>query len=116
MKRSISLDFLKLVAILGMMALYMMSIVGGLPVAHADGLPGGTVADRVVRAVDIAKPAVVRIFTSLGGHLTVHFSATQNVSFPQGGGAYPVTLSGSRTFISARVDILTADHVVNPPP
>jgi len=98
-----------------MMALYMISIVEGTAVAHADGIPGGNVADPVVRAVDIAKPAVVRIFTSLGGHLTVHFSATQSVSFPQGGGAYPVTLSGSGTFISARGDILTADHVVNPP-
>jgi Trypsin-like peptidase domain len=106
---------LRIMIILGMMALYMISIVGGTPVAHADGIPGGNVADPVVRAVDIAKPAVVRIFTSLGGHLTVHFSATQNVSFPQGGGAYPVTLSGSGTFISARGDILTADHVVNPP-
>src|SRR6266853_1864361 len=77
--------------------------------------PAGNVNDPVVRAVDIAEPAVVRIFTTLGGHLTVHFSATQNVSFPQGGGAYPVTLSGSGTFISARGDILTADHVVNPP-
>jgi S1-C subfamily serine protease len=106
---------LRIMIILGMMALYMISIVGGTPVAHADGIPGGNVADPVVRAVDIAKPAVVRIFTSLGGHLTVHFSATQNVSFPQGGGAYPVTLSGSGTFISAHGDILTADHVVNPP-
>ena len=106
---------LRIMIILGMMALYMISIAGGTPVAHADGIPGGNVADPVVRAVDIAKPAVVRIFTSLGGHLTVHFSATQNVSFPQGGGAYSLTLSGSGTFISARGDILTADHVVNPP-
>ncbi len=106
---------LRIMIILGMMALYMISIAGGTPVAHADGIPGGNVADPVVRAVDIAKPAVVRIFTSLGGHLTVHFSATQNVSFPQGGGAYSMTLSGSGTFISARGDILTADHVVNPP-
>jgi serine protease Do len=106
---------LRIMIILGMMALYMISIAGGIPVAHADGIPGGNVADPVVRAVDIAKPAVVRIFTSLGGHLTVHFSATQNVSFPQGGGAYSLTLSGSGTFISARGDILTADHVVNPP-
>lgn len=106
---------LRIMIILGMMALYMISIVEGTAVAHADGIPGGNVADPVVRAVDIAKPAVVRIFTSLGGHLTVHFSATQSVSFPQGGGAYPVTLSGSGTFISARGDILTADHVVNPP-
>jgi serine protease Do len=106
---------LRIIITLGIVALYMIAMIGSTPVAHADGIPGGNVADPVVRAVDIAKPAVVRIFTSLGGHLTVHFSGTQNVSFPQGGGAYPVTLSGSGTFISARGDILTADHVVNPP-
>src|SRR5215831_15821521 len=98
-----------------MVALYMIAMAGNISVTYADGIPGGNVADPVVRAVDIAKPAVVRIFTRLGGHLTVHFSATQNVSFPQGGGAYSLTLSGSGTFISARGDILTADHVVNPP-
>src|SRR5713226_4767693 len=86
---------LRIMIILGMMALYMISIAGGTPVAHADGIPGGNVADPVVRAVDIAKPAVVRIFTSLGGRFIINFSTTQNVSFPQGGGAYPVTLSGS---------------------
>src|SRR5260370_25604899 len=104
MKRSISLDFLKLVAILGMMALYMISIAGGTPVAPADGIPGGNVADPVVRAVDIAKPAVVRIFTSLVGHLTVHFSATQNVYLPQGTDASSLTLSCIATVITARVD------------
>ena len=98
-----------------MVAIYMRALIGSTPVTHADGIPGGNVSDPVVRAVDIAKPAVVRIFTSLGGHLTVHFSASQNVTFPQGGGAYPLTLSGSGTFISAHGDILTADHVINPP-
>ncbi|MGH2479361.1 MAG: trypsin-like peptidase domain-containing protein, partial [Ktedonobacteraceae bacterium] len=34
---------------------------------------------------------------------------------PQGGGSYPIELSGSGSFISAHGDILTADHVVNPP-
>jgi serine protease Do len=106
---------LRSMIVLVMIALYMIAMAGSVPVTHADGIPGGNVADPVVRAVDIAKPAVVRIFTSLGGHLTVHFSATQNVTFPQGGGVYPLTLSGSGTFISAHGDILTADHVVNPP-
>src|SRR5262249_1210575 len=71
--------------------------------------------DPVVRAVDIAKPAVVRIFTSLSGQLTVHFSATQSATFPLDGSAYSLTLSGSGTFISAHGDILTADHFINPP-
>lgn len=83
--------------------------------AMAAGRPGGNVSDPVVRAVDIAEPAVVRILTSVGGHLTVHFSATNNVTFPQTSAAYPLGLSGSGTFISAHGDILTADHVINPP-
>ncbi|MFL5624153.1 MAG: trypsin-like peptidase domain-containing protein [Ktedonobacteraceae bacterium] len=83
--------------------------------ANAVGRPGGNVADPVVRAVDIAEPAVVRILTSVGGHLTVHFSATNSVTFPQNSPAYSLGLSGSGTFISAHGDILTADHVVNPP-
>ncbi len=106
---------LRIMIVLVMAALYMIAMAGSIPVTHADGIPGGNVSDPVIRAVDIAKPAVVRILTSLGGHLTVHFSATQNVTFPQGGGVYPLTLSGSGTFISAHGDVLTADHVVNPP-
>jgi serine protease Do len=106
---------LRIMIVLALAALYMIAMASSIPVTHADGIPGGNVSDPAVRAVDIAKPAVVRILTSLGGHLTVHFSATQNVTFPQGGGVYPLTLSGSGTFISAHGDILTADHVVNPP-
>jgi serine protease Do len=84
--------------------------------SFAGSKPGGDVANPVVRAVDIAEPAVVRIITSLGGHLTVHFSQTSSVTFPQGTGqSYPLQLSGSGTFISSHGDILTADHVINPP-
>lgn len=84
-------------------------------VANADGVPGGTIADPVVRAVDIANPAIVRIITAVPAKLTVHFSATSNVTFPQSGNPYPLELSGSGSFISSHGDILTADHVVNPP-
>ncbi len=78
--------------------------------------PGGQVANPVVRQVDIARPAVVRIITRLGGHLTVQFApTTQSATFPLSGGSYPLELSGSGAFISAHGDILTADHVVNPP-
>src|SRR5581483_12370340 len=63
-----------------------------------------------------ARPAVVRIITRLDGRLAVRFTASAPaVTFPQGGGSYPIELSGSGAFISARGDILTADHVVNPP-
>src|SRR5260370_14476625 len=95
--------------------LTILGMAGGTPAVYADGTPGGNVADPVVRAVDIAKPAVVRIFTFLTGQLTVRFPATQNVTFPRGGSGYQIVLSGSGTFITAHGDILTADHVVNPP-
>jgi serine protease Do len=84
--------------------------------AYEASQPGGNVSDPVVRAVDIAEPAVVRIFTTVPGHLTVQFSSSSSVTFPQGSGnSYPLLLSGTGTFISANGDILTADHVINPP-
>lgn len=109
---------------IGWLCLFLLGIASGTAgTSYAAGRPGGNVTDPVVRAVDIAEPAVVRIFTTLGGHLTVHFSTTNNVTFPQPGStssnsngtSYPIQLSGSGTFISAKGDILTADHVINPP-
>lgn len=89
---------------------------GFVPAAYASG-PGGNVADPVVKAVDIAKPAVVRIITLVVGQLTVTINGA-NVTFPlapqQGFNGYPLQLSGTGAFISAHGDLLTADHVVNP--
>lgn len=107
---------LRAVLALGIVFFYMISTVGNTPVTHAGGIPGGNVADPLVRAVDIAKPAVVRIITQFNNaQLSVHFSPTKSVTFPQSGRGYILTLSGSGTFITAHGDILTADHVVNPP-
>ena len=104
--------------VLSMACLYICSVLVNATPTLADGTPGGNVQDPVVRAVDIAKPAVVRIFTLISSQLIVHFS-TGDVTFPQpgsnSGSNYPLGLSGSGTFISAHGDILTADHVVNPP-
>lgn len=105
----------RIVVVAGIVCLILLGLAGTAPAAYADGIPGGNVSDPVVRAVDIAKPAVVRIITLLNGQLTVHFSVTQNVPFPQSGNGYPIGLSGSGTFITAQGDILTADHVINPP-
>lgn len=103
---------------LSIICLYIITVLLNATPALADGIPGGNVQDPVVRAVDIAKPAVVRIFTLINSQLIVHFS-TGDVTFPQpgssSGSSYPLGLSGSGTFISAHGDILTADHVVNPP-
>jgi Trypsin-like peptidase domain len=107
----------RIIVVVGLVCLVCLTILGmagNSSAAYADGIPGGNVSDPVVRAVDIAKPAVVRIITFLNGQLTVHFP-TQDATFPQGGNSYQIVLSGSGTFITARGEILTADHVVNPP-
>lgn len=83
---------------------------------YADSAPGGNIADPAVRAADVAEPAVVRIVTTIKGHLTVHFSPTAQVTFPQqDNGSYPLQLSGMGIFITSQGNILTADHVINPP-
>jgi S1-C subfamily serine protease len=108
--------FVRCMLALGLACLFIIGAAVTTTTSFAAGKPGGDVANPVVRAVDIAEPAVVRIITTLGGHLTVHFSQTSSVTFPQGTGqSYPLQLSGSGTFISSHGDILTADHVINPP-
>jgi S1-C subfamily serine protease len=105
-----------IVVVIGIVCLALVGMVVNSPTAYADG-PGGNVSDPVVRAVDIAKPSVVRILTMLNGQIIVHFAAPINrdVIFPQGNSDYQIVLSGSGTFITASGEILTADHVVNPP-
>jgi S1-C subfamily serine protease len=107
-------QLLRIVLVAGLVCLTILGMAVNSPAAYADGIPGGNISDPVVRAVDIAKPAVVRIITSLNGQLTVHFP-TQDTTFPQGNNGYQIVLSGSGTFITAHGEILTADHVVNPP-
>ncbi|HTI13587.1 MAG TPA: trypsin-like peptidase domain-containing protein [Dictyobacter sp.] len=73
-------------------------------------------ADAAVEGVDLARPAIVRIITILNSQLTVHFPSKVDVTFPQQSAeGYPLTLSGTGAFISSQGDILTADHVVQPP-
>ncbi|GCE26472.1 hypothetical protein KDA_19560 [Dictyobacter alpinus] len=72
--------------------------------------------DPTVKAVDLAQPAVVRIITVVPGKLSVHFPPSTDVTFPQqDADTYEITLSGTGAFITSNGDILTADHVVNPP-
>lgn len=91
-----------------------LAVFSNMTVAHADSMPGGNVSDPSVRAVDIALPSVVRIFTTVSSHVLVNFP-TGTIAFPTSGNAYQLPLSGSGTFISAHGDILTADHVIKPP-
>jgi Trypsin-like peptidase domain len=105
----------RLLLVMGMLYFSLLSMATSSLTTYASG-PGGNVSNPVVRAVDIAEPAVVRIFTVVNSTLTVHFSSTNDVTFPQqGGNAYQLESSGTGTFISAHGDILTADHVINPP-
>jgi S1-C subfamily serine protease len=76
--------------------------------------PGGNFADPVIRQVDIDQPAVVRILTSERGTVDVQL-CTRTVTVPLDGSTYDVLLTGSGSFVSASGDILTADHVVDPP-
>jgi S1-C subfamily serine protease len=103
-----------MMVVIGILCLNILGLLGSATVTFASA-PGGNITDPVIRAVDIAKPAVVRIITFVNGRLTVHFSPTLNVTFPLSGSPYQITLSGSGSFISAHGDILTADHVINPP-
>jgi S1-C subfamily serine protease len=100
--------------------IYICGNVLAVPTTYASGVPGGNISDPVVRAVDIAKPAVVRIVAKVTGRLTVDFPTNTGtiltVTFPQTGGRYEAQYTGSGAFISAHGDILTADHLVEPPP
>lgn len=103
---------LRLVLLAGF--LYSLLFTGRL--AYADNVPGGNVTDPVVRAVDIAKPAIVRIATTFHAHLNVQVPSGGSVSFPQNSNSsYGLQALGTGTFITAQGDILTADHVINPP-
>src|SRR5438874_1637271 len=101
----------------GLFAALMLVIFGSLRTTYAsslDGRPGGNVSDPIVRAVDIAKPAVVRIITKAQATVVVHFQSatggTSDVTFPENHAKpYQVGTSGSGTFISSHGDILTAD-------
>lgn len=74
--------------------------------------PGGNFANPVVRAVDIAEPAIVRLATLYEGHIELDLCG-QAVVLPASGNPYTVGGLGSGAFISANGDILTADHVVH---
>lgn len=84
--------------------------------ALADGRPpGGTLSDPLVREVDIAAPAIVRIVTLYQARITLSLCG-QGVTLPTASAGYQIGGSGSGAFISAHGDILTADHVVDTPP
>lgn len=82
------------------------------PQAPSGRAPGGRLSDPVVRAVDIAVPAVVRIATLYKSHITLNICG-QSVTLPHGSTGYSEGVLGSGAFVSAHGDILTADHVID---
>ena len=114
---------------LAMLATLVMAlaVVGvGAPVVGAAGLagaangarggagraPGGDLSNLVVRRVDIASPAVVRLATIYQAHISLALCGGV-VTLPTTGTGYAVGGLGSGVFISAHGDILTAGHVVD---
>lgn len=88
-----------------------LAVAGTLPAAAQERPPGGILASPVVRAIDLASPAVVRIATLYSAHLTL--TACGATTTLPASGAYTVGGLGSGAFVSANGDVLTADHVVN---
>lgn len=64
------------------------------------------------RGVNLALPAIVRLTTTFQAQLTYYNADGSSVQFPQGGGSYQITVSGSGAFISSTGVVLTAYHVV----
>jgi hypothetical protein len=103
------------VCLLGALLALAAPAIFGASVAFADDRPpGGNFSNPVVRAVDIAQPAIVRIATLY--NVTVMIPACgQTITLPASGSGYVAGGTGSGAFVSSNGDILTADHVVDIP-
>jgi S1-C subfamily serine protease len=97
-------------SLIALVTLAFLAIATIAPVAAKDRPPGGVLTNPVVRAIDVSSPAVVRIATLYSAHLTLS-ACGLTVTLPASG-SYTVGGLGSGAFVSARGDILTADHVV----
>lgn len=104
---------LTLAGVLGVALLsLLLSFAGSAHAASNTRAPGGNFANPVVRAVDVAGPAIVRLATIYQGHIDLSLCG-QVVELPASGDGYSKGGLGSGAFISANGDILTADHVVH---
>ncbi|MGO8948414.1 MAG: trypsin-like peptidase domain-containing protein [Ktedonobacterales bacterium] len=83
-----------------------------LPVAAQGRPPGGNFSDPVIRAVDIAEPAIVRVGAFYQGSITF-LVCGQESTLPGGGNTLTIAGLGTGAFINSNGDILTADHVVS---
>lgn len=90
----------------------LLLFVGVASASPGDRPPGGRLNDPVVRAVDVAEPAIVRIAALYLGHISLTLCG-QTVTLPTSGEGYLTGGVGTGAFVSANGDILTADHVVD---
>ncbi len=100
------------VALLGLLGMLLVSLAMAVPVAAQGRAPGGNFSDPVVREVDIAEPAIVRIGTLYQGSITFDVCG-QAYTLPSSTTTLTIAALGSGAFISSSGDILTADHVVD---
>lgn len=101
-------------ALIGLASVILLAVLvaaGMLSAAAKDRPPGGVLSNPVVRAIDLASPAVVRIATLYDAHLRLS-ACGATTTLPRSG-SYTVGGLGSGAFVSAHGDILTADHVVD---
>src|SRR3954470_10272918 len=88
----------RILFILVCLSIYLMglTVFSSQALALTRSMPGGRVSDPVVRQVDIARPAIVRIITTINAKLTVRFTSNSApVTFPQHDDHYPLRLGGS---------------------
>ena len=95
-----------------MLSLMLLLFVGVATASPGDRPPGGRLSDPVVRAVDVAEPAIVRIAALYLGHISFTLCGL-TVTLPASGEGYVTGGVGTGAFVSANGDILTADHVVD---
>lgn len=81
--------------------------------AQAAGLASNQLCATARRDLTLALPAVVRINTIYQAQMNYTTADGSYVTFPENGGYYSLTFSGTGAFISANGDILTTEHVVN---
>jgi S1-C subfamily serine protease len=94
----------------GLYVALAVSLLGMPRAAAVERPPGGNFTNPVVRQVDVAAPAVVRIATTVTGSIAFNLCGKRAALAGQTLGG-----TGSGAFISAHGDVLTADHVVHIP-
>src|SRR5579871_108257 len=107
--------FWRIVSRAGMFALLAMTLssLGFAATAQASGFADGGPCTAARRGVALALPAIVRVATTYQAQVDYTTADGSSVTFPQGGGYYALTVSGTGAFISGTGDVLTASSAVS---